>query len=305
MKPLRILYRGPLSSCNYDCAYCPFAKRASSPEELVADKAALERFCAFVRGADRPIEVLFTPWGEALVRPWYREAMIALSHLPHVQKVAAQTNLSCGTGWLLRADKRRLALWATYHPGEVAYPRFLAKCLSLDRRGVRFSVGIVGKPEHAPEAERLRRDLPSHIYLWVNAYRHGGPAREEELAIFRAVDPLFSFSAQGPHPSRGMACAAGETVISVDGSGQIKRCHFVPEVLGNLYTDHLDTVLRPRPCPNGTCGCHIGYVHLEALGLLRIFEGGVLERIPQKRLLMPFVGYSEQLSTQRTTHGPV
>ena len=29
-----ILYRGPLSSCNYACDYCPFAKRAESRVEL-------------------------------------------------------------------------------------------------------------------------------------------------------------------------------------------------------------------------------------------------------------------------------
>ena len=33
---LSILYRGPLSSCNYDCAYCPFAKQSDSAEELEA-----------------------------------------------------------------------------------------------------------------------------------------------------------------------------------------------------------------------------------------------------------------------------
>ena len=27
---LSILYRGPLSSCNYACGYCPFAKRRAS-----------------------------------------------------------------------------------------------------------------------------------------------------------------------------------------------------------------------------------------------------------------------------------
>jgi MoaA/NifB/PqqE/SkfB family radical SAM enzyme len=287
--PLRILYRGPLSSCNYDCPYCPFAKRVSPPEELAADRAALERFCAFVRGAsDRELEVLFTPWGEALVRPWYREAMVALSHLPHVAKVAAQTNLSCGTGWLERADRRTLALWVSFHPGEVAYPRFVAKCQSLARRGVRFSVGIVGLREHAPIARRLRDDLPSSVYVWVNAYKRGGPGYygDADRAAFTSVDPLFAHNAS-PHASRGRACAAGETVISVDGDGLVRRCHFVPEVIGRLYTDDLDTILRPRPCPNAACGCHIGYVHLAHLGLDRVFEGGVLERIPRTLPVLP------------------
>src|SRR5205085_1024801 len=45
---LSILYRGPLSSCNYGCAYCPFAKHAETAEELAADRRALERFTGWV-----------------------------------------------------------------------------------------------------------------------------------------------------------------------------------------------------------------------------------------------------------------
>ncbi|MGE6735743.1 STM4011 family radical SAM protein, partial [Streptomyces sp. NPDC059900] len=41
---LTILYRGPLASCDYACPYCPFAKRRDTPEQLRADRAALERF---------------------------------------------------------------------------------------------------------------------------------------------------------------------------------------------------------------------------------------------------------------------
>jgi MoaA/NifB/PqqE/SkfB family radical SAM enzyme len=85
------------------------------------------------------------------------------------------------------------------------------------------------------------------------------------------------------HRSRGERCFAGERAISVDGEGTIRRCHFIPEKLGNLYEDPLETVLKPRACTAETCGCHIGYVHLERLGLYETFEGGVLERIPAIR----------------------
>ena len=36
---LRILYRGPLSSCNYGCPYCPFAKHHETAAELKVDRA--------------------------------------------------------------------------------------------------------------------------------------------------------------------------------------------------------------------------------------------------------------------------
>src|SRR5215213_7917665 len=102
---LMILYRGPLSSCNYGCQYCPFAKRDETVAQLAGDRAALDRFVEWVKQqGDRGhrISVLFTPWGEALIRPWYQEALVTLTHLPHVPKAAIQTNISCKLDWLDR-----------------------------------------------------------------------------------------------------------------------------------------------------------------------------------------------------------
>ncbi|MEU9607479.1 STM4011 family radical SAM protein [Streptomyces sp. NPDC048057] len=276
---LTVLYRGPLASCDYDCPYCPFAKRRDSPEQLRADRAALERFTGWVaeQSQDR-LSVLFTPWGEGLVRSWYRRAMVELSRLPHVRRVAIQTNLSCRTDWLADADLDALALWCTYHPGQTPYERFLAKTHELGRRGVRFSVGIVGLPEHLEHARRLRAELPDHVYLWVNA-AEGHAYSDEAADEWTALDPLFPYSRR-PHPSAGLPCRTGESVVSVDGSGTVRRCHFVPAELGNLYDGSYRAALRPRACPLAVCDCHIGYVHLESLPLYDVFAGGVLERIP-------------------------
>ena len=279
---LAILYRGPLSSCNYGCPYCPFAKREEGPEELARDRAALERFVAWVaaRPGDRRISVLFTPWGEALFRPWYQEALVALSHLEHVDRAAIQTNLSGSLAFVERADRAKLALWATFHPGEVARERFVARCLELDRKGVRFSAGVVGLREHLDAIEALRRELPPHVYVWVNAYkREPGYYRPEERRRLEAVDTHFPTNDRY-HPSLGERCRTGETAIAVDGDGDATRCHFVRERIGNIYAPGFFDSLRPRLCPNATCGCHIGYVHLETLGLDRVYGGGILERIP-------------------------
>ncbi|XVQ09038.1 STM4011 family radical SAM protein [Spirillospora sp. CA-255316] len=274
---LTILYRGPLASCDYDCPYCPFAKRRDTPEQLRADRAALERFTGWVRDREHAVSVLFTPWGEGLVRSWYRRALVELSHLPHVERVAIQTNLSHRVDWTAEADLSRLALWTTYHPGQVPYERFLGKCRDLAARGVRFSVGVVGQPEHLDAARRLRADLPGEVYLWVNA-AEGRTYTDAEAAEWTALDPLFAYSRE-PHPSKGLPCRTGETVVSVDGEGTVRRCHFIPTVLGNLYDGSYRTALRPRPCPADMCDCHIGYVHLEPLGLYDVFAGGILERI--------------------------
>jgi MoaA/NifB/PqqE/SkfB family radical SAM enzyme len=282
---LSILYRGTLASCNYGCAYCPFAKHAETAAERVEDAAELERFVGWVesRRGDR-ISVLFTPWGEALTRERYRRALIRLTNTPHVEKAAIQTNLSCRLDWVEDCDKSKLGLWTTYHPTEVTRGRFLAKCLELRRRGVRFSVGVVGLKEHAVEIEALRRELPPEVYLWINAFKRlGGYYESEDLQRFEAIDPLFQINNRN-HPSLGRACLSGESVISVAGDGTVRRCHFIRQPLGNIYEPGFEESLRPRPCTNATCGCHIGYVHMPGLDLYNLFGSGVLERVPEKLL---------------------
>ncbi|MDW4904150.1 STM4011 family radical SAM protein [Streptomyces sp. ADMS] len=288
---LTLLYRGPLSSCDYDCPYCPFAKRRDTTAQLRADRAALQRFTAWVceQREDR-LSVLFTPWGEGLVRSWYRRALVELSHQPHVRRVAIQTNLSCRTDWLADADRDTVALWCTYHPGQTPIGRFLARTYELSALGVRFSVGIVGVPEHLEHARQLRAELPDQVYLWVNA-AEGHTYTDEQAGRWTALDPLFPFS-RHPHRSAGLPCRTGESVLSVDGEGTVRRCHFVRAELGNLYDGSYRAALRPRACPLEVCDCHIGYVHLETLPLYDVFAGGVLERVPSSlpdRPLLPLV----------------
>lgn len=278
---LSILYRGPLSSCNYACDYCPFAKRTETPAELAHDRGCLERFVGWAAAkSDRTLGVLFTPWGEALVRTWYQDALVRLTHLPHVRKAAIQTNLSCKLDWVEAADRTKLALWCTFHPGETTRDRFLAKCRELLARGVRFSVGVVGLKEHVAEIDALRAELPADVYLWVNAFkREPDYYSPEMLADLERIDPHFRTNTVY-HASRGGACRAGSSVISVAGDGTARRCHFVDTPIGNIYAPDFDANLVERPCPNATCGCHIGYVHLDRLGLAGVYGDGVLERIP-------------------------
>jgi MoaA/NifB/PqqE/SkfB family radical SAM enzyme len=280
-----ILYRGPLSSCNYGCVYCPFAKHQETAEEHERDRQALQRFLDWVAGrtGDR-ISVFFTPWGEAMVRRRYQQALIQLTNQPHVEKVAVQTNLSCRLDWIERCDPAKVGLWATYHPSQIDRATFLTRCLEADRRGARLSVGVVGLKEQAEEIEALRRALPSHIYLWINAYkRDPSYYGAEEIERFTAMDPLFPLN-NTRHPSKGRACRAGQSVIAVDGEGTIRRCHFIREPIGNIYEPGIEFALRERVCTNDTCGCHIGYVHLDHLGLYDTFGEGVLERIPARAI---------------------
>ncbi|MGW7605300.1 STM4011 family radical SAM protein, partial [Streptomyces antimycoticus] len=97
--------------------------------------------------------------------------------------------------------------------------------------------------------------------------------------VGRGAPPLWV----PPPPPPGGAAARRPppaSVISVDGDGTVRRCHFVAAELGNLYDGSYRAALRPRPCPLAVCDCHIGYVHLESLPLYDVFAGGVRERVP-------------------------
>jgi MoaA/NifB/PqqE/SkfB family radical SAM enzyme len=279
---LSILYRGPLSSCNYGCEYCPFAKKHETDDEHAVDAAALVRFLDWCEGYGRPLRVFFTPWGEALTQRRYQDALARLTHLPHVEKAAVQTNLSARLDWLDACVPPKLGIWATYHPDWAKRGRFLEQCAALSARGVSYSVGVVGFPRFANELLAVREALSSSVYVWVNAVKAlAGEYTPDDLALFTRVDPYFPLNLKA-HPSKGRACRGGETVISVDGEGTMRSCHFLREPLGNLYAPDFERALRPRPCSAETCGCHIGYVHLDYLGLEQVFGSGILERVPKQ-----------------------
>ncbi|MEH2096281.1 STM4011 family radical SAM protein [Nostoc sp.] len=278
---LTILYRGSLISCNYGCEYCPFAKRQQTAAELAIDQQSLERFVDWIsQHPQHQFSILFTPWGEALIHSCYQQALIKLTHLPNVNKAAIQTNLSCNLDWVEECNKDKLALWATFHSEWVSRDRFLEKCLNLDNKNVKFSVGVVGFPKFKTEIAALRQELPNHIYLWINAVKaelHN--LSPENREFFQSIDPLYELNTNH-YPSFGYSCRAGKSAISVDGDGTMRRCHFIKEPIGNIYDSDWEAALVNQPCSNQSCHCHIGYVHLEYLKMNQVFGSGILERIP-------------------------
>jgi len=277
---LSILWRGPLDSCNYDCAYCPFGKTPMDRQQIEDDRRALARFVDWAVAWGAPLSIFFTPWGEALIHRHYQQALARLSRLPHVRRVAIQSNLSPRLDFLGDCEVTKVGLWSTYHPAWTTTERFAAQVAQAHSSGARVSAGAVGFPEHLPAIEALRAALPAGVYLWINAVKRLADAYTPgQLDRLRAVDPHFDLNLR-PHPSRGVACRTGESVISVDGDGEARRCHFVPRILGNLYDPDFAACLRPRACPNATCRCHIGYAHMPDLGVDALFGGGLLERAP-------------------------
>lgn len=301
---LRVLYRGPLSSCNYGCDYCPFAKQVDSRAQLADDARALERFVDWVRARKAPTSVLFTPWGEALIRRPYRAALISLTNVEHVERAAIQTNLSGDIAWTRACVPGKLGIWATFHPDWADLDAFVAKVSTLHERGIQVSAGVVGMHEHMRAIERLRAHLPHDVYLWVNAYKRVSDYYSvEDIARLERIDGLFSINNRY-HPSRGRRCRTGDTVIAVDGAGDARRCHFIDVVIGNIYESGFDDRLYARACTRDTCGCFIGYVHLEDLQLDNLFGPGVLERVPlsHPRRLVPLSVPLSRGRGRRRTH---
>ncbi|MFZ2268108.1 MAG: STM4011 family radical SAM protein [Azonexus sp.] len=309
MSLISLLYRGSLASCNYHCPYCPFAKIRDSRASLARDAGQLARFTDWIASQEDPgqsFNLLFTPWGEALTRRHYRQAIIRLSRLPQVARVAIQTNLSIRPLWLADAQTEKVALWCTYHPGETPRAAFLQRLAQLAEMRVRHSVGSVGLRAHWPEIGALRQALPPETYLWINAYQD--PDGKTDPAYYSAaeadwlsaIDPWFPGNRQPP-ASLGAPCRAGESALSVDGEGGLRACHFRPEPRGNLYQENWRQTLSRGTCPQPRCDCYIGYILRHDLPQGAEFGLGDLARTPpdfhwQRPTGWPAEGPATQLS---------
>jgi hypothetical protein len=280
---LCILYRGPIRSCNFSCFYCPFQKEPPTREAVAADGASLERFVSWVEASARfRPGVFFTPWGEALTFRHYRRAIVRLSHLHHIRRVAVQTNCSMELDWLQEGRADRIGLWISWHPHSLAMEDLLRRCSRLDELGVRHSVGAVGCRQSLGAIADLRQRLPDTTYLWVNAYREiDPPYSADEVAAIKHIDPLFAFNFRS-HPSKGRPCNAGHSVIAVDGNGDIRPCHLQSRIIGSINDPGWSPAPHQPRCTQATCHCHIGYAHRPDLGLDSIFGSGILERIPKR-----------------------
>lgn len=280
---LKIIYRGHLTDCNYSCEYCPFAKEKNNREEQALDQYDLNRFVEWVAqnsNASQTMEILITPYGEALVRKWYREAVIRLSHLPFVKKIAVQTNLAFNTEWLSRCNPSTTALWTTYHPDFTTEDKFFEKTQELSALQIHHSVGVVGLKQHFDQIAALRKRLPKNVYMWVNAYkRETNYYSDEEIHFLENIDPLFRDNLPW-YESFGKDCKAGSEVVSIEGNGDLFRCHFIKTRKGNIFQEPLIKLLEKEPCSKATCHCHIGYIHLDSLQSVKVYGSGLLERIP-------------------------
>jgi MoaA/NifB/PqqE/SkfB family radical SAM enzyme len=284
---LLVLFRTRLEWCNYTCGYCPWnaTARRVPAEVFRADEARLGRVVARVAELPQRVEFFITPKAEYLVLPYWRAAVGRLLALPQVGRVTVQTNLSFDLrAFLGEVDTGKLALWTTFHPSEVPPAEVEAlydKWQLLQERGVPFSVGIVGTRENLPHLRRLRRRLDPRVYLWVNAYkREPDYYLPGELEEIRSIDPYFDLNNQ-EYPSRGRPCTAGQRAVYLDDEGDLRRCFFVGEVIGNLYRDGWRRLGEPAACPRAGCHCYVGHMHVVELDFRSVYGPDLAVRIPR------------------------
>jgi MoaA/NifB/PqqE/SkfB family radical SAM enzyme len=290
---LLVLFRTRLEWCNFTCGYCPWNAEAHKlpVEAFRDDERRLGRILDRVSELPQPVEFFITPKAEYLVLPYWRESVGRLLALPQVERVTIQTNLSFDLAdFLGRVEQNKLALWTTYHPSEVnaaGLEELHRKWRLLQEHGVPFSVGMVGTRENLPHLRALRERLNSHVYLWVNAYqREPNYYSAHELAEIRRIDPYFELNNQH-FPSQGQPCTAGQQAVYLDDEGDLRRCFFVGDVIGNLYRDGWRTLEGPAPCPKATCHCYVGHMHIVALDFRAIYGRYLAARIPKEWHLLP------------------
>lgn len=275
-----IYYRGVLKSCNYHCGYCPFGKTLNPVRPSERDRAALKRFCDKVTESER-VGVMFLPYGEALIHPYYLEQIGRLSRESQVRFVACQTNLSFAVNTLanhaVRPDK--LKLWCSFHPSQTSVDAFTGQCQRLMDYGVEFCVGAVGDPEAIGVIRQLRSRLPQDTYLWINDMDGKRKAyTEAEREAFTAIDPLFGLELE-KRSADLKVCRAGDESLYVDGKGDVYACNISRGRMGNVYDGEV-LRLSQRVCKAKACSCYLAYSNRTDIGALDWFGGNRPFRIP-------------------------
>ena len=251
-----LYYRGYAKDCNYACSYCPFAKNAQNKKAL--DETYLNKFVTYIENTivHAPLSIMFTPYGEALTKQYYYDALTRLSNCEHVACVSCQTNASFEPNQLLDffaqhgANLDKIALWASFHKDMISVDAFAKKIISLSDK-ITLSVGAIGFKEHQSEIERLRSLLPLDIYLWINK-PEGTSAQPMDWSY---IDPLY------PLEDRAVKCDtthcnAGIDSIFIKEKGDVYLCHSSKKRLGNLYEPV--TIDRTQ---SGRCHCYLTYCH--------------------------------------------
>ena len=288
-----VLYRGSLKSCNYHCSYCPFSKRSGGDRDVLNRELRNDRkqWFSFVKMLLERVEatniraLMVTPYGEAMIHPWYWEGLAQLSRHDGIDAAGAQTNASFSIEPFFELFQKaggkpeKLRLWATFHPEMTSVSAFAEKCTGLWELGVQLCAGAVGAPENMELLKQLRKELPEGIYLWIN--RMDGMRRAytpKETSGFSEIDPYF-YRELLPHPANEKECA-GRMFLEAD--GRIRTCNIAPVQKRGLKEVPVWETLPAPVCGRKRCSCYLAYGGRDNLMNQALFGPYPLFRIPRR-----------------------
>ncbi|MDH6358518.1 STM4011 family radical SAM protein [Parabacteroides sp. PF5-9] len=280
-----IYFRSRLKSCNYHCSYCSFGKK-SSVVDWEKEEQSLRLFYEQISLLTEPVRILFIPYGEGLIHPYYREVLIRLSLLPQVRGISCQTNLSFSPDLFLeqikelQADRSKIKLWASFHPEMVEPETFVEKVHGLYQSGLDVCVGVVGHKKSKATIALLREQLDKRIYLFINAMQGKTELlTDEDLACFTSLDPFFLFDYRNAKADMRV-CSGGRETVFIDHSGDVYPCPRNPLKVGRITS--LSSLTEPF-CRKERCDCYIAYSNLKNTPLAQMMGEGGFFRIPEKR----------------------
>lgn len=291
-----LLYRGSLKSCNYQCSYCPFSKHAMSKKELIKDSVQWRNFVQRLKVQAEPLGVralMITPYGEALIHPWYWEGLATMSAEKTIDAVGAQTNLSFSIEEMLKLYHslggilKKLHLWATFHPEMISVEAFAKKVRVLWENGIVLCVGAVGVPEQIALLRQLRAALPEEIYLWIN--RMDGLKRaytKAETEAFLELDAYF-LRELSPPVAKAKGC---QKRLFVEGNGRLHTCNISQNI--KILWEDIQTEWPESVCGRKLCSCYLAYGGRDDLLNQALFGPYPLFRVPRraKAVFLDIVG---------------
>lgn len=268
-------YRGYLTSCNYSCEYCPFSKRKMTAEQEKKDREALEKFLCQMETETEEHALQIVPYGEALVHPYYWEAMAKFSRIKTEVYTGCQTNLSFPVEKMISVyescggEKQKLRLWCTFHPSMTSVDAFVRQCRKLGQAGISYCVGVVGDPDILSVIEKLREELPEEVYVWINRME-GRRKRytEKEIQKFQRIDPYFRLELQH---LRADSSKCRKSVFQEAGGSR----YFC-----NLHAAQAGADADHHSCNRKECSCYLAYCNRTDVKELIFFEPYPAFRIP-------------------------
>ncbi len=153
------------------------------------------------------------------------------------------------------AARRKLCIWATFHPEMTDVDTFVDKCHRLADSGVNLCVGAVGVPQNIPLLGSLRERLSPEIYLWINKMDGLGRVyTEEEKRAFLELDPFFGLECGSPAADAAMC----RDRCFVEADGRIRTCNIGRIKEGNWYQSEAGEIFHSL-CGKKRCSCYLAY----------------------------------------------